>query len=61
MALVDAERALNDAREIGRAADLIYTVVHIVFPLIFSGRYETAHKLLDHVVVKANEAVAEAR
>jgi predicted ATPase len=56
---VDAERALNDAREIGRAADLIYTAVHIAFPLIFSGRYETAHKLLDHVIVLAQERSAD--
>ena len=59
MALKDTERALQDAREIGRAAELIYTVVHIAFPLIFSGRHETADKLLDEVIALAQERSAD--
>ncbi|MGO9630649.1 MAG: AAA family ATPase [Xanthobacteraceae bacterium] len=59
MALADAERALQDAREIGQAAELIYTVLHVVFPLIFCGNYVAPDELLENVVALAEEKRAD--
>jgi predicted ATPase len=59
MALADAERALQDARQIGQAAELIYTVVHVAFPLIFCGNYVAADELLENVVTLAGEKRAD--
>ena len=44
MALADAKRALQDAREIGQAAQFIYATNHAAFPLIFSGRFSEAEE-----------------
>ena len=54
MALADAECALQEAREIGQPANLIY-LVHLAFPLIFCGRYTEANKLLDEIITLTNE------
>ena len=59
MALADAERALHEAREIGQAAELIYTVMHAVFPLIFCGNYVAPDELLENVVALAEEKRAD--
>ena len=59
MALADAERALHEAREIGQAAELIYTVNHASFPLIFCGNYVAADELLENVVTLAEEKRAD--
>jgi len=58
MALADAERALQDAREIAQAATSMYSLVHGALPLIFRGDYVVANKLLDGVVVLTNERSA---
>ena len=54
MALADAECALQEAREIGQPANLMY-LVHLAFPLIFCGRYTEANKLLDEIITLTNE------
>ena len=54
MALADAECALQEAREIGQPANLMY-LVHLAFPLIFCGRYAEANKLLDEIITLTNE------
>ena len=59
MALADAERALHEAREIGQAAELIYTVNHAAFPLIFCGNHVVADELLENVVALAEEKRAD--
>ena len=58
MALADAERALQDAREIAQAATLMYPMVHGALPLIYRGDYVAANKLLDEVVVLTDERSA---
>ena len=58
MALADAERALQDAREIAQAATLMYPMVHGALPLIYRGDYVTANKLLDEVVALTDERSA---
>jgi len=59
MALADAKRALQDAREIGQAAELIYATNHAAFPLIFSGRFSEAEELLKTAVTAAEEIRAD--
>jgi class 3 adenylate cyclase/predicted ATPase len=59
MALADAKRALQDAREIGQAAEFIYAAVHSAFPLIFSGRFSEAEELLKTAVTEAEEIRAD--
>jgi predicted ATPase len=58
MALADVEHALHEAREIGQAATLMYSLVHGALPLIFRGDYVVANKLLDEVVALTNERSA---
>ena len=57
-ALADAERALQDAREIAQASTLMYPMVHGALPLIYRGDYVAANKLLDEVVVLTDERSA---
>ncbi len=57
LALTDAESAVQEAHEIGQAANLMY-LVHLAFPLIFCGKYTEASKLLDGIVALTNEKSA---
>ncbi len=54
-ALADAERALKDAREIGQAATLMYTLYHTSFTHIHCGNYAGATTEVDELVVLADE------
>jgi tetratricopeptide (TPR) repeat protein len=54
-ARMDIEHALKDAREIGHAATLMYTIGHAQFPYIYCGNYATANALADELVALANE------
>jgi class 3 adenylate cyclase/predicted ATPase/energy-coupling factor transporter ATP-binding protein EcfA2 len=51
----DIEHALNDAREIGHAATLMYTIAHAQLIHIFCGNYATANLLADELVALADE------
>jgi predicted ATPase len=51
----DAEQALTNAREIGQAAALMFTVGHVPLTHIFCGDYATANAQLDEVVALADE------
>jgi class 3 adenylate cyclase/predicted ATPase len=51
----DAEQALTNAREIGQAATLMYTVGHVPLTHILCGNYATANAQLDEVVALADE------
>jgi predicted ATPase len=55
MPLVDVERALKDAREIGQAATLMYALFHSSFPHILSGNYAVATVLVDELLALADE------
>jgi predicted ATPase len=57
-ALADAARGLNDAREIGHAATLMYALGFASPTLIHSGNYATANPLLDELVALADEKSA---
>jgi class 3 adenylate cyclase/predicted ATPase len=57
-ALRDIERALKDAREIGHAATLMYTIGHAQFAYIFFGNYATANGLADELVALADRKSA---
>jgi hypothetical protein len=54
LALADTDRALQEVREIGQPANLMY-LVHLGFPLIFCGKHTEANKLLDEIVALTNE------
>jgi predicted ATPase len=54
-ALVDAEQALKDAREIGQAATLMYGLFHASFPHILCGNYSAANTLLDQLLALADD------
>jgi tetratricopeptide (TPR) repeat protein len=54
MALDDAERALQEAREIGQAANMMY-LVHLAFPLICCGEYAAPNKLLKEIIALTDE------
>ena len=55
-ALVDAEGALKEAREIGHAASLMYALTHTtMFAHIPCGRYSEAKAALEEVVALADE------
>jgi len=54
-ALADAEHALKDAREIGQAATLMYTLAWTGFTQTFCGNYATANAQSDEVVPMAGE------
>jgi predicted ATPase len=51
----DAEQALRNAREIGQAAALMFTVGHVPLTHIFCGDYATANTQLDEIVALADE------
>jgi class 3 adenylate cyclase/predicted ATPase len=53
-ALADANHALKDAREIGRAATLMLALAHTSVTHIVCGNYATANALLDELVVLAD-------
>jgi len=52
---MDIEHALKDAREIGHAATLMYTIGHAQLPYILCGNYATANALVDELVALANQ------
>jgi predicted ATPase len=54
-ALADVERAINDAREIGHAATLMFALGLTAIPLSYCGRYVTATARLDELVALAEE------
>ena len=57
-ALADAYHALKDAREIGQAATLMFTLCLTGFTHIFCGNYAAANALVDEVVALADEKAA---
>ena len=54
-ALADAEHALNDARDIGHAATLMYALTHVSTTHLCCGNYATASAKLDELVALADE------
>ena len=54
-ALADADGAVKDARELGQAAALMYSLFLTLRTTIFSGRYEAANARLDELVALAEE------
>ena len=54
-ALADADHALNDAREIGQAATLMYALFHASFPDILCGKCAAANALVDELLALADE------
>ena len=54
-ARVDAEQALQDAREIGQAATLMFALRHVIVLHIWRGNYAAANALIDELVALANE------
>ena len=54
-ALADADRAVADAREIGRAATLMYVLSHVPVSHIFLGNHTAAKAQSDEVVALADE------
>ncbi len=54
-ALADTEHAVKDARELGQAAALMYSLFHTSLTTIFCGKYAVAHARLDELVALANE------
>jgi class 3 adenylate cyclase/predicted ATPase len=54
-ALADAEGALNDAREIGHAATLMFALNETAYTQIYCGKYAAANALVDELIALANE------
>src|SRR5499427_5765864 len=54
-ALVDASRALEEAREIGQAATLMYALVHALLIHIQCGNYAAANAEADELITLANK------
>jgi class 3 adenylate cyclase/tetratricopeptide (TPR) repeat protein len=54
-ALADAEQALEEAREIGHAATLMYALWHVSLNHIWCGNYATANSIVDELVALADE------
>jgi len=54
-ALADADHALEEAREIGQAATLMYALVHALLIHIQCGNYASARAETDELVALANE------
>jgi predicted ATPase len=54
MALADAERALQEARDVGQAANIMY-LVHLAFPLTCCGEYAAPNKLLEEIIGLTDE------
>jgi hypothetical protein len=57
-ALPNAAHALNDAREIGHAATLMYALFHASFPHIWCGNYAMAKAIADELIALADERAA---
>jgi predicted ATPase len=53
--LASAEQAIQEAREIGQAASLMYALFLTSFPLIFCGKYPKAKVFLDELEALADE------
>ena len=54
-ALADTENALNDVREIGQAATLMYALVHASITHIYCGNYAAANAEADELLALADE------
>ena len=54
-ALADIEHALEDAREIGHAATLMFALRHVVVPHIWRGDYAAANAQIDELGALADE------
>jgi predicted ATPase len=54
-ALADADQALKEAREIGHAATLMFALFHVSFTHMYCGNHATANKLIEELVVLADE------
>ena len=54
-ALVDAEHALNDAREIDQAATSMFALFHATLPSVCCGNYAAASAFVDELVRLADE------
>ena len=55
VALADLSRAINDAREIGQAATLMYALGHAPLTLLLSGNYTAAATDIEEVIALADE------
>ncbi len=54
-ALADLNQAINDAREFGQAATLMYALGHAPLSLLLSGNYVAAARAVEEVVALADE------
>ena len=54
-ALADAERSLEDAREVGQAATLMFSLTVVMVTYVFCGRYAQATALADELVALAEQ------
>jgi predicted ATPase len=54
-ALLDAQHALDDAREIGHAATSMYALFHTALPNMYCGRYEAVNTILEDLITLADE------
>ncbi len=59
-ARADADRALEDAREIGQAATSMYTLAHAARTCLWTGDYATAGTLAEEILALAEEKGASA-
>jgi predicted ATPase len=59
-AVVDTDRALKDAREIGQAATLMMALFHAPLPHMYRGDYATAQAFINQLVTLADEKDAAA-
>jgi predicted ATPase len=60
-ALADADHALKEAREIGRAADLMFALAIPTYTLILCGTYDVADEHIDELLALADEKGASFR
>jgi predicted ATPase len=54
-ALADADQALNEAREIGHAATLMFALFHVSLTQMHCGNHARANMLIEELVVLADE------
>jgi predicted ATPase len=54
-ALADTDRALDEARELGQAATLMYALAHATRTYFWAGDYAAAGKLVEEVIALADE------
>jgi class 3 adenylate cyclase/predicted ATPase len=54
-ALADTNHAINDAREIGQAAALMFALAHALLPILLCGDYPAANARADELVALATE------